>query len=66
MGRKTFIAIIGVILVLIGLSMLYFGKAPLPSLLIVAGYILFAFGLLPEIDKEDKKVDDDNKKKKEA
>ena len=66
MGRKTFMVIIGVILVLIGLAMLYFGKAPLPSLLIVAGYILFAFGLLPEIDKEEKEVGDDNKKKKKA
>ncbi len=60
--KKKFLIIGGILLVIIGLLLLYFGQAPVPSILIVIGYILFGLGLIPE-DK--KKNDDKDKKKKE-
>ena len=50
--KKKYLIILGLVLLTVGLVFIYFGYAPIPSLMIVLGYVLFGFGLIPE-RKED-------------
>ncbi len=54
--KKSILMIAGGILIAVGLLLLYLGQAPLPSILIVIGYILFSIGLIPSKEEKDDKA----------